>query len=359
MRPITLKSAARQVADHLSAEIQRLDLNGGLPGPRRLAEQLGVNHKTVEAALDMLEQEGTLVTQGRGRRRRIQRNTERQTGPLRLQLLLHQRRDNSSAMLTEILHRLREGGHVATVAERRVGDFIQKPQTFLEWLEGRRSDAWIVHNAPRQLLEWFIEHRKPVFAIGGDPRDLPVAGCGPDKTPAMRKAVDHLVSLGHRRIVLLARKDRLAAGGGDLANAFAEELRKRGLAVGDYNLPTWNHQPSGFKRCLEKLMRHAPPTAIILDEPALFIATQQFLSAHRMRTPNDVSLICMQQDPYFEWCHPKISHFEWDGAPMLRRILQWSNHLAGGKPDIKQSVIATVYVEGGSVGPAPGIKAKA
>jgi len=350
MRPITLKSAARQVADHLRSEIQRLDLVGGLPGPRRLAEQLGVNHKTVETALDLLEEEGLLVAQGKGRRRKIQRESKLQRGALRLHLLLNHRRDNSSALLTQILHRLREAGHAVTVAERRVDDYEKKPQEFLKWLEGKNSDAWIIHNGPRPLLEWLMERQKPIFAIAGERQELPIAGCGPDKIPAMRKAVAHLVSLGHRRIVLLARKQRLASGNGDLARAFIEELKRHELSVGEYNLPSWNPNPASFKRCLENLTRHAPPSAIIIDEPALFIATQQFFAARGLSAPKDLSMICMQQDPYFDWCRPKISHFEWDGAPMLRRILQWSNHMACGKPDIKQLDISSDYVEGGSVG---------
>ena len=46
-------------------------MSGTMPGVNPLVEELGVNHKTVEAALRMLEDEGLLVNQGRGRQRRI------------------------------------------------------------------------------------------------------------------------------------------------------------------------------------------------------------------------------------------------------------------------------------------------
>lgn len=352
MRPITLKSAARQVADHLRSEIQRLGLSGGMPGPKPLADQLGVNHKTVEAALDLLEKEGLLQAPGPGQRRRIQPDANPQTGRLRFHLLLHQRRDNGSALLTEILHRLREAGHVVTVAERRVGDFCHKPQAFLDWFQSRDSDAWIIHNGPRSLLEWCVANQQPVFAISGERQGLPIAGSGPDKVPAMREAVGRLVELGHRRIVLLARKDFLASSGRDMAEAFGAELERHQLPVGAYNLPAWNPQPSAFRQCLEGLMRHAPPSALFIDEPDLFIATQHHLAGCGMSCPRDVSLICMQKDAHFDWCRPAISHFEWDGASMLRRILQWAHHLACGKPDIKQANITAHFVEAGSVGPA-------
>ncbi len=353
MRPITLKSAARQVADHLRTEIQRLDLNGGLPGPRTIAEQLGVNHKTVESALDLLEEEGLLISQGPGRRRKINRDSIHTASALRLHLLLHQRRDNSSAQLTEILHRLREAGHVVTVAERRVGDYLQKPAAFIEWLQSKSSDAWIIHNGPAELLQHFTGAKIPVFAIGGARQGLDIAGCGPDKTAAMHVAVRSLVELGHRRIALLARKERLQTGGGDFESAFLDELRRHQLAAGPQQVPTWNHQPSSFHRCLASLLRQNRPTALIIDEAPLFVACQQYLAANGFSAPQHLSMICMQRDPSLDWCRPAVAHFEWDSAPMLRRILQWAHHLACGKPDTKQSLIATEYVPGGTVGPAP------
>jgi DNA-binding transcriptional MocR family regulator len=42
-----------------------------MPGRDELVKALGVSGKTVELALDLLEKEGLLVSQGPGRRRRI------------------------------------------------------------------------------------------------------------------------------------------------------------------------------------------------------------------------------------------------------------------------------------------------
>ncbi len=58
---------AAQVASHLRGEILRGGLRDELPGYRLLAERLGVNHKTMRAALVLLEEDGFLVPQGSGR----------------------------------------------------------------------------------------------------------------------------------------------------------------------------------------------------------------------------------------------------------------------------------------------------
>lgn len=353
MRPITLKSAARQVADHLRAEIERLSLTGGLPGPRALAEQLGVNHKTVEVALGLLEEEGVILAQGPGRRRKIQPLVEREEKTLRMVMMLHNRRDNSTPLLAEMRHRLREAGHAVSVAEKRVGDYSLKPERLLEWIGNTPADAWLIHSGPGELLEKLVQFGKPVFAIGGGRHGLPVAGAGPDKTNAMREAVAGLVSLGHQHIVMLGRKERLEASGGNYASAFLAELRKHGLEAGKRNLPTWNNQPSGFHRCVEAALTQGSATALIIDEVPLFIAAQQQLSRMGLSAPHDISMICTQRDAYLDWCRPSVAHFLWDGASMTRRVLQWAHRVACGRPDVKQIEISTSYVHGGTVGPAP------
>jgi DNA-binding GntR family transcriptional regulator len=58
MDTITLLSAAEQVAGHLQEALLREELSGTMGGGRPLAAELGVNPKTVKAALNQLEREG-------------------------------------------------------------------------------------------------------------------------------------------------------------------------------------------------------------------------------------------------------------------------------------------------------------
>ena len=64
-------SISEQVAMHLREELLRGRWVGLMPGKHELAQELGLNNKTVEAALVLLEREGLLVGQGPRRRRRI------------------------------------------------------------------------------------------------------------------------------------------------------------------------------------------------------------------------------------------------------------------------------------------------
>ena len=55
-------SAAEQVAEHLRAGILGGAWVGEMPGVGALARELGVNHKTVESALQILEMDGIIET---------------------------------------------------------------------------------------------------------------------------------------------------------------------------------------------------------------------------------------------------------------------------------------------------------
>jgi DNA-binding transcriptional MocR family regulator len=72
MPELTIHSPSQQVADHLRGDLHRGRWTGTMPGGAALAAELGIDKKTVEAALRLLEQESLLISQGAGRPRRIQ-----------------------------------------------------------------------------------------------------------------------------------------------------------------------------------------------------------------------------------------------------------------------------------------------
>ena len=73
MPELTLLSRSDQVAAHLRGELLRGIWRGEMPGTPLLAAELGIDRKIITAALCLLEEEGLLVAQGAGRRRRIVR----------------------------------------------------------------------------------------------------------------------------------------------------------------------------------------------------------------------------------------------------------------------------------------------
>ncbi len=82
-------SITEQVARVLREGLRQGRWRGTVPGRIRLAAELGVNHKTVQAALRLLEQEGLLAPQGNGRVRRIVDPGSPEPARLRVMILLY------------------------------------------------------------------------------------------------------------------------------------------------------------------------------------------------------------------------------------------------------------------------------
>lgn len=352
MNPFQNRTVPEQVAAHLRREMGEGRLEGVMPGVLRLEAELGVNRKTVEVAMRILEREGLLLPQGAGKRRRIARQTENEAvRPLRVAILLYSRDDVHESYMVDLRHRLQEAGHTAFHPARTLMDLRMEAGRVARMVLETAADAWVVQAGSREVLEWFATHEKPVLALFGRRRRLPIASVGPDKVPAYRELTKTLISLGHRRIVFLGWRGIREPSPSIPLQAFLDELTVAGIRPGSYHLPDWKDTVEGFQECLESLFRVTPPTALIVDGISFWIATQQFLAAKRIRQPQDLSLVCTDGMPDFAWCRPMISHIRWDSGPVVNRIVRWANQLARGRQDLRQTFTRAEFVHGGTIGP--------
>ena len=351
MRKLKILSAVEQVAEHLTKGIAAGVWRGEIPGGVALAGELGVNHKTVEGALSLLEREGVLVGQGARRPRRINPSAGGLTTPsLRIGILLGEPEDARFDFMVEIRHRLIESGHVPFVAQRTLAELGMNTGKVAALVRRTPADAWLVVAGSRRVMEWFAGGSLPFFGLFGLVRRLNYAGAGPDKAPAYADVVRTLAGLGHRRIVLLAREQRHLPIPGYPERHFLQTLREVGIDTNDYHFPLWIDNLEGFHRCLEVMFRVSPPTALLVQQPVLFAAVQQFLAARGIRVPRDVSLVCDDPDPTFAWQVPSVAHIRWDSGPWVRRVVRWADNIARGKIDQRRALSSAEFVPGGTIG---------
>jgi DNA-binding LacI/PurR family transcriptional regulator len=349
MRYLRILSAVDQVAALLKEELLRGRWNGTMPGVYRLAEELNVNHKTVGAAMVLLEKEGLLKGQGAGRKRRIMLARD-DAAPLRIAHLLYEQSDIHADYMVDLQHRLKEAGHIQSNAERTLVELKFKLSRVRRLVEQTEADAWIVGAGSKEVLEWFTGQAIPAFAFFGRMEGLPIAGVKPNHPPAFVASTRRLIELGHRRIVHLCRTERRIPAPGPSEQAFLNELKSQGIQPGKYNLPDWEDTPEGFQAILHSLFQHTRPTALIISEGFLFVATQQFLLQRGIRVPYDVSLICTDYDPTFAWCQPAVAHIDWDSRPVVRRIVRWAANISRGREDLRQTLTGATFVDDGTVG---------
>jgi DNA-binding LacI/PurR family transcriptional regulator len=353
MPELTILSPSEQVAAHLREELLRGRWGKTMAGGPSLAAALGIDKKTVEAALGLLEEERLLVPQGPGRPRRIVLPAKAASPSLRVAILNYEPLAQVEAKVFLLKQKLINEGHTVFFASKSQMELRFDVARIARLVEQTPADAWIVHSGSRSVLAWFAERETPVFAMFGQRRSLAIAGVGPDLAAAGRAATRRLIELGHRRIVVLARESQRAGGAGAADRAIFEEMSAHGLPTGSYNLPEWEDSPEDFRRVLDELFRHTPPTALIIDEPFLLHAAREHLGRRRISAPEQVSLICSEPDPTFAWLTPSVAHMSHDREIIERCIVRWANHIAHGKDDRRQILTKAEFVEGGTVGRAP------
>lgn len=351
MHPIRLLSVSAQVAAHLRAQLKRGIWLETIPGVGSLANQLDVNHKSVEAALRQLEQEGVLEGQGPGRKRRIVSRGEKSARPTRVAILPYEASDQFSTCMVELQHALVEAGHTVVMAEKSLVALGMDLSRIKRVVQRTEANAWIVQGGSREVLEWFAARPIPGFALFGRREGIDIASAGPETHTAFAIATRQLISLGHRRIVMLCRSERRKPGPGLTERILLDELAAYGIPTSDYNLPDWEETREGFQDLLTSLFRVAPPTALIVGSGEFFVATQQFLSKRGIRVPEQVSLVCFDSDISFNWCTPSIAHIRWDIAPVVHRLVRWASNVSRGRKDVKQSLTPAEFIPGGTIGP--------
>lgn len=121
--------------------------------------------------------------------------------------------------------------------------------------------------------------------------------------------------------------------------------------TGPYNMPNWDGAVGGIRRILDEMLCLTPPTAILIDEPQIFLPVQHDLARRGILAPEQVSLVATDQDPYFDYIRPTIAHIRYGTKPWTRRITRWADHAVVGKANRRQSLTKATFVEGETIRP--------
>jgi len=327
-----------QVTTHLREQLEQGRWTGLMPGRDLLAAELGVNKSTIDLALVQLEKEGWLQSQGPGKRRAIVA-AKRKTTKIPVEMILYEPADRLDYSVIDLHYHLEAAGHVFSFAPKTLVELKHDPERVARMVESRPGKAWIVESGTRAVLEWFAQSSVPSFALFGMLTGLPIAGFAPDFHPTLRITMQRLFELGHEKIVLLVREERHRSGLGETERFFMELLREQGLSPGAYNLPEFQDNADGLRQCLDSLFKYTPPTAILVGDPILYVGVRNYIAERRGLPSRQVTLICSDYDPRFDWCQPAVPHFRWDAGALVRHTMHWVNQLAKGKEDKRQHLV--------------------
>jgi biotin operon repressor len=355
MKNLRIRSATGQLAEYLKDEIRTGRWMERMPGESWLMTHLQVGRGTVRAAMARLEEEGVLVSHGQGKWRSIAMGWEAgKTRKIRVRIFPYEKQDRGDIDSSSLLAELLAAGMDADFAGKSLKELGMQVDRVARYVNRNPAEAWIVSAASREVLEWFAGQAPPALAMYGRHMELPIAAAFPMMIPGQTAAVQRLIELGHKRIVMLTREERRKPKLSLPEQVFIDQLEAAGITTGGYNLPDWEESREGLGRLLDELFRFSPPTALFFQEAQLFIAARSHLADRDIVAPRDVSLVVADSDPSFGWCNPIPSHIQWDYRPVVSRVVRWAKNVAAGKDDRRKVGTESKFVEGGTIGPVPG-----
>ncbi|MFJ2620358.1 LacI family DNA-binding transcriptional regulator [Glutamicibacter sp. NPDC087344] len=203
--------------------------------------------------------------------------------------------DYTNLWFVQLLRGLQEGlasaGLRIAVSDRTLNAHIESDP--LDGFLSTRVEALVLATEPTPAMR-FPSH-VPVIIAGNRASTVPGAdvATGDDRLGA-RRAVEHLISLGHRNI------GHIAGGGGSShlrIMGYRDAIASAGLAEHLVALSELTTELSGYHCAMELLRRSPETTAILAGNDSMAMGALAAARENNLRVPEDLSLIGYDNSP--------------------------------------------------------------
>ncbi|QOG22419.1 MULTISPECIES: LacI family DNA-binding transcriptional regulator [Bradyrhizobium] len=150
----------------------------------------------------------------------------------------------------------------------------------------------------------------------------------------------HLIELGHKRIgLIVGRQD--TTSGRERLSGYVRALREAGIAKDDTLIHAGHFVPEIGATCTRKLLDlPRPPSAIFVANHEATLGVLRVTAERNIAIPQDLSLLCYEDMPWFEWHRPAISIVD-NGARDLAnlavdRLLQRMDARGNGSDGVRE-----------------------
>ncbi|MFJ3673216.1 LacI family DNA-binding transcriptional regulator [Streptomyces sp. NPDC090106] len=336
---------------------------GGTAGPAgrvtiaEIARQAGVSVPTVSRVVngrsDVSPRTRALVEELL-RRHDYRRRPAAGPGAALLDLVFN---DLDSPWAVEIIRGVEEVAHAAGVGtvvsaiHGRSGD----AREWMRNLRARASDGVILVTSD---LDPLLHEELRVLGVplvvvdpaGSPTLDAPTIGAA--NWSGGMAATRHLLSLGHRRIAMIAGPPRLLCSRARF-DGYRAALEGAGLTVDDELVVPGDFRPeSGFTGCSALLDLPRPPTAVFAASDQMALGAIEALRQRGLRVPQDMSLVGFDDLPEVRWSAPPLTTVRQPLAEMGKLAVRTVLGLARAeRPDAPRVELGTELVVRASTAP--------
>ncbi len=263
------------------------------------------------------------------------------TGRSRLvALLVHNLTNASFQVMAEVVQaRLKALGYQMLLCIG--GDDPQQESDTLATLADHRIDGLIVvptgKNAARLTA---LAREIPIVCLVRRDNETDLETVLADDPQGAYLGTRYLIELGHRRIgFIVGRQD--TTSGRERLSGYIRALREAALPVDNALIHSGHFEPeTGAASCRKLLDLAQPPSAIFVANHEATLGVLRVTAERNISIPGDLSLLCYEDMPWFEWHRPAISIVD-NGARDLAslavdRLLQRMDAKGNGSDGVRE-----------------------
>jgi LacI family transcriptional regulator len=128
-----------------------------------------------------------------------------------------------------------------------------------------------------------------------------------DSVGGARRLVEHLISLGHRRIGLIVESDEVSTAR-DRRRGYEDGLHAAGIPVDPTLIVRATVDPSGGFDGMRRLLKlDEAPTAVFTVNNLVALGAIEAIRAHGLEVPDDVALVCFDDIEYASRLYPFLT----------------------------------------------------
>ncbi len=339
----TPKSKTGQLAELLRQRLAAGEWRDCLPSERMLADEYLVSRTTLRQAVAILVEEGRIGAATSTRSGRKLKPGNQRRGPVQVnQAIVLTPSLAGSPILLEQLAVLREllGSAGIQVRVHEAGALADQERTEpgLRRLLVRRPGAvWILHRMPRGIQEWFAHSKTPAVVFGSTFRNIELPSVDVDFGAVARHATGLCLARGFRNFTLLVNRTNLA---GDLitVEALTDELRRSGAPPPRIMRHDFNRArlTDGLDHVF--LPRRSRKEVLLISNQHHLLTALSHLLHRGVRIPEDLSVICLSNDPAIERLSPLPCRYD-SGTALVRKLAAAVKGLTEGVPPASHRIL--------------------
>jgi LacI family transcriptional regulator len=251
--------------------------------------------------------------------------------------------------------RLGEAGYTPLIAN--TDNDPARERVDFEAMRARAVDGFITATArlDHELLDEIAALGVPLVLVNRGLEDGGLPSATADDRAGVRLAVEHLVTLGHRRIAHLAGPQNVSTGHRRY-EGFRAAMEAAGLDASLVRVGRAFTEPEGARLCGELMADGAPVTAIVAGNDLMALGCYDVFAERGIECPRELSVVGFNDMPFADRFAPplttvRIPHYE-IGVAAAQLLLDILNGDHDGPADVV--LPADLVVRGSTARPVQG-----